>query len=651
MRALDWIFSLLPLLIVLAAGLYAQRKVKSVADFLSANRSAERYLLAIAGGELQAGAVVFVASFEQIAHAGFTLNWWQWLSIPVGLIVGISGFVSYRYRETRAMTLAQFFEIRYNKSFRLFTGLLGFLAGLFNFGIIPAVGSRCLLYFLGLPETVTCFSVSVPTYIPLMALLLSVTLFVALSGGVITVMVVNCVEGIMSQIFYLVIIITLLALFHWSQISTVLGARPPGQSLLNPFDSFGIQDFNLWSVLMMILVAVYSTMAWQNSSAYNSAALTPHEGRMGVVLGRWREMGKIAVATLLGVCAVTYLHHPDFAAGSAQVETMVHHIADPQAREQMEAPIALSHLLPVGVKGLLCAVLLMAVFGGDATHLHSWGSILIQDVLLPLRKKPFRPQQHIWILRCSITGVAVFGFLFGIFFQQTEYISMWFQVTQAIFTGGAGSAIIGGLYWKKGTAEAAWAAMIAGSGLSVGGILCRQIYGHSFPLNGLQISFFAALIAIAVYIVVSLLTCREDFNLDRMLHRGAYATGAVKVAPRRKISLSSLIGFDDNFTRSDKWIAGGLFGYSMIYLVLFLVGTAWNLIAPWPLSVWSSFWHVVGVGLPVFFAVVTGVWFTWGGVKDMRSLFRRLGQEQVNALDDGMVVNHRNLDELSREKL
>jgi len=438
-------------------------------------------------------------------------------------------------------------------------------------------------------------------------------------------------------------------MFNWRQISSVLGNQPPGHSMLNPFDSFGIQDFNIWNVLMLILISIYSTMAWQNSSAYNSAALTPHEGRMGNVLSRWREMGKIAVVTLLGVCAVTYLHHPDFAAGAAQVETIVHHIADPQAQEQMEAPIALAHLLPAGVKGLLCAVLLMAVFGGDATHLHSWGSILIQDVFLPLRKKPFTPRQHIWILRCSIIGVAMFAFLFGALFRQTEYVSMWFQVTQAIFTGGAGSAIIGGLYWKKGTAAAAWAAMITGSSLSIGGIVCRQAFGHAFPLNGVQISFSVALIAIAVYVVVSLLTCREDFNMDRMLHRGAYAmmppAGAPAAIPRRKVWLGKLIGIDENFTLGDKWIAGSLFGYSMIFLGIFLVGSLWNLIAPWPLSVWSSFWHIVGVGLPVFFAVVTGIWFTWGGVCDIRSLFRLLSKERVNVFDDGMVAQHRNLDE------
>src|ERR1022692_4189602 len=154
---------------------------------MSANRSAGRYLLSIAGGELQTGAVVFVAQFEIFTHSGFAYSWWGIIGAPVYLIVRVSGFVSYRYRETRAMTLAQFFEIRYNKSFRLFTGLLGFFAGILNFGIIPSIGARVMVGFLGLPESVRILSLTMPTYVPLMALFLGVTVFVALSGGVITV--------------------------------------------------------------------------------------------------------------------------------------------------------------------------------------------------------------------------------------------------------------------------------------------------------------------------------------------------------------------------------------------------------------------------------------------------------------------------------
>ncbi len=652
MCALDWILFSLPLIIVFAAAVLTQRYMKSVADFMSGGRLAGRYLLTIAKGEMGAGAVVFVAVFEKIGQAGFTVNWWMWLQMPILLIIAISGFVIYRYRETRAMTLAQFFEIRYSKSFRVFAGGLGFLAGILNFGIIPAVGARFMVYILGLPREITVLSWTIPSYVPLMALFLCITLLITLTGGLITMMITDCLEGIFSQIFYLVIIGALLLIFSWDQIAVVLSSRPPGQSMINPFDSLGNKDFNLWFVLMTVFLSVYGTMAWQNASAYNSAALTPHESRMANVLSRWREMGKMAMITLLAVCAITFLQHPDFATQSAPVAGAVAQIAEPQIQKQMSLPIAVSYLLPIGIKGILCAILVMGIFGGDSTHLHSWGGIFIQDVLMPLRKKPFAPDQHIRLLRLSMIGVAVFAFLFGTFFQQTEYIIMWFQITTAVFVGGAGSVIVGGLYWKKGTTAGAWTAMIAGSLLSGGGILIRQICGQEFPLNGTQIAFGSSLIAIILYIVVSLLSCRKAFNMDRMLHRGEYAITAPEVirepetVHRGSISLiGKMIGFDGNFTRGDKWIAGTLFGWSVLWFCVVIFGSIWNVIAPWPNSVWLTYWHIVGIGLPILIAIVTGVWFTLGGIRDMRLLFVRLSGERINPLDDGTVVCHQNLDE------
>ncbi len=651
MHPIDWFLVSLALSLVVGIGVWTQRYMKSVADFMSAGRVARRYLLAVSRGEGGSGAVVFVAAFEVFSHSGFTNIWWGWLGAPVGLFVAITGFVIYRYRETRAMTLGQFFEIRYSKRFRLFTGILGFCAGLVNFGIIPAVGSRFLVYFLGVPAELHIGGMTVPTYIPLMAVILFINLFVTLTGGLITIMMTNCAEGIITQVLYLVLIVGLLKMFGWSQISAVMSNQPHGQSLMNPMDSLGLKDFNLSYVLMSIVVSVYGTMAWQNQSAYNSAPLTAHEGVMGGLLGKWRDMGRVAMVTLLAVCALTYLRHPDFAVGAAQVQAEVGKLSNPQIREQMEVPIAVTHLLPVGLKGALCAILLLGISGGDSAHLHSWGSLFIQDVVLPLRRKELTPQQHIRMLRLSIIGVAFFAFLFGSFFTQTEYIMMWWSVTTSLYVGGAGAAIIGGLYWNKGTTTGAWSGLLTGFLLSGGGILARQIYGGGFPLNGTQISFYAMIIAVLVYVGVSLATCRRVFDMDRMLHRGLYAAAdeqaiaAVVATGRSKITWARIIGYDEHFTRGDRWIAITLFAWTLAFCLIMVCGTLWNLVRPWPLWVWSDFWYVNAMAVPILIAVVTGVWFTWGGILDTFSLFRLLRQEAANPLDNGAVRNHQNLDE------
>jgi len=673
MHFIDWMVIIIPLVIILTIGYITHRHMKSVAHFVSGGRIGGRYLLAVAKGEMQAGAVVFVAMWEVFAHAGFVPSWWGWISSPIGLIVAIFGFVIYRFRETKAMTLAQFFEMRYSRNFRFFTGVLGFLAGAINFGIIPAVGARFMVYFLQLPPEIIVGSWSLPTYIPLMGIFIGISLALTISGGLITLMVTDCIEGIFSQLMYIVIIIGVLCVVGWSQMSTVLGSRPAGHSMVNPFDAWQVQDFNLWYVLMGVFLGTYGTMAWQNSSAYNSAGATPHEARMGGLLGRWRESGKSVVVVLLAAAALTYLGHPDFAQASVGAKESIAEIAQPQIQKQMTIPVALSHMLPIGIKGALCAVLLMGIFGGDSTHLHSWGGILAQDIILPRLKKAPTPQQHIKLLRRCITGVAVFAFAFGSLFRQTEYIIMWWTITTAVYVGGAGAAIIGGLYWKKGTTAGAWAAVTSGAILSGGGILAYKLFGDTFlsdwtrglfglfgfenaiplfTLNGVQISFFATLIAIALYIGVSLATCRQDYPINKMLHREELPLDANgnPILPKKKWTFARVIGVDKDFTRGDKWITGSLFVWSVGWFSVMLIGTAWNLlghsgivswIKPWTNSNWLSFWHVTAIGLPMLITVVTGLWFTWGGIHDIRALFRSLKTYKIDNSDNGTVKEHK----------
>jgi SSS family solute:Na+ symporter len=661
-----------PLIVILTIGVITQRHMKGVAHFVSGGRVGGRYLLAVAKGEMQAGAVVFVAWWEVFAHAGFVPTWWGWISAPVSLIVGIFGFVIYRFRETTAMTLAQFFEMRYSRNFRSFTGILGFVAGAINFGIIPAVGARFMVYYLQMPPEIIVGARALPTYIPLMGFFLAINLALTASGGLITLMVTDCIEGIFSQLMYIVIIIGVLCVVGWTQISTVLGSRPAGYSMVNPFDAWQVQDFNLWYVLMGIFVGTYGTMAWQNSSAYNSAGASPHEARMGGLLGRWRESGKAVVVVLLAAAAITYLGHPDFTQTSVAAKEAIGQISQPQIQTQMTIPVALSHMLPIGVKGALCAVLLLGIFGGDSTHLHSWGGILAQDIILPRLKKAPTPKQHIRLLRWCITGVAGFAFVFGALFQQTEYIVMWWTVTTAVYVGGAGAAIIGGLYWKKGTTAGAWSAVISGSILSGGGILVYKVWGDgifsialnwlltqagapelpAFNLNGAQISFFASLIAVSLYVGVSLCTCRQDYPIRKMLHREEYPVDerGRPIIPKTPWTFARIIGVDKDFTRGDKWIAGSLFVWVVGWFLVMIFGTAWNLIGesglvpwihPWSNDAWLGFWHVTAIGLPILITVITGLWFTWGGIHDIRALFRSLKSYKIDDSDNGTVKEHK----------
>jgi SSS family solute:Na+ symporter len=665
MQPIDWILVLAPLTVVVAFAVYTNCYVKSVAEFLSAGRSAGRYLLANAKGESESGLSSSISIFELILASGFVVSFWDKITYPIAILFAISGFVIYRFRETRALTLAQFLEIRYSRRFRLFMGILAFISGILNYGVFPAISARFFIYFLDLPTQFHIASLPIPTFSLIMFIYLSCTVFLVLIGGQATMMITCCLEGIYSQIVYVIIAVAVLYIVSWRHIVDLMATAPAGQSPLNPFDSSGVKDFNLWFILMAICTRIYGTMAMQQKQGFNSAARTPHESRMGSVLGEWRSYARTLMLLVLAICAMTYLKSPAFAQQSAPMHDAIHLAGTDYLQKQVTVPIALRFMLPVGIKGLFLSVMIMGLLSGDGGHLHSWGSIFIQDVILPLRKNPLSARQHIWALRISITGVAAFAFSFSLVFPQTQSILLWWQLTAALFIGGAGAAIIGGLYWRKGTTSAAWTAAITGSFLGLVGILCGHFWYYilqllSSPLSHINIhlpdkfffndqvsGFIAATTAAASYIVLSLLTCRTDFNLDRMLHRGQYAIDAdqPKLPPlRHRFSISNILRFDENFTRGDKLIAGGIFAWTMLLSTINIITTIWNLaFHRWPITWWANYWLILAIGVPFIIAVITLVWFTIAGIKDMRLFFIALKTQKTDTRDDGRVIAHHNL--------
>ncbi len=645
MTVLDWTLIGLPWVLILAASLVTRRYVKGVADFLAAGRAAGRYLVCVAEGAAGMGLITVVAMFEQYYKAGTAILWWGNLAIPVGMFLTLSGFIIYRFRETRAFTLAQFFELRYSRRFRIFAGLLTFASGIINYGIFPGVSARFFVYYLGLPESIALGALSVPTFAILMALFLGLALLFVLMGGQLQILVTDCIAGTLGGLAMLLIAVVVLCHFSFEQMFAAVTEVPADQSLINPFKTGGVEDFNFWFALIGMFGAVYTHMAWQGNQGFNCAAASPHEAKMGRVLASWRGYAMGLMLTLLSLCAYTALHHPDFAARTTVILHGLARIDNPQVQEQMRVPLALAAILPAGIKGLFASLMLLMMVNVDKSYLHSWGSIFIQDVIMPFRKQALSPAQHLRVLRWAITGVAAFGFLFSLFFRQTDYILMFFAVTGAIYLGGAGSVIIGGLYWNRGTAAAAWSSMIVGSTLAVGGLVLQSAVAD-FPINGQVMFFFAMVASIATYVIVSLATCRRRFDLDALLHRkpGAGVLGPDRIAPGRGWWLKKLLGYDAEFTRGDKMISGAVFGWNILMFSVFLVITAWNLVTVWPDRWWWNY-NVVNIVVSLCIAAVTVVWFSFGGLRDLFRLFRNLAAAKDNPLDDGTVIGHRNADE------
>ncbi len=641
MSYLDWaiVFLFFAALAFLINAL--RRYNRSIADFLAANRSAGRYMLTVSQAASSFGAVSALAIFEMHFKAGFSPLFWGLFLLPVQFVISATGWVTYRFRETRAFTLAQFFELRYSRNFRIFMGLVGFLSGIINYGIFPACTAHFFLYFCDLPKTFLLGGFACDTFVVLMAVQLLIALGITLAGGQLTILIGDFLQGQFINVIMLIVLLWLAYIINWQQVKDVFSVAPADASLANPFRTGAVEDFNVWYYAIAAIGAFYATMAWQGSQGFNSSGKSAHETRMGSILGLWRSSLTSFLPPIAAIAAIVVMQHPDFRPIATEVVQRLSGITDPQVRQQMTVPTVLSHVLPIGLLGLFATMMMSATISTDTSYLHSWGSIFVQDVILPILRRPLSPASHMLALRCAIVGVAIFAFFFSLLFRQTENILLFMAATGAIFMGGAGSAIIGGLYWKKGSTAAAWAAMIVGSSIATGGIVAQQL-DPEFAFNGQQTFFFAIVASVSIYAVISFIQNKE-FNLDRILHRGEYRILLPIEEQSREHTPTGwkAIGPGPDFTRRDRFVLWLTLGMQAFFLCSAVGISVGYFLFRFGDTVWFNIWYTFILISIVKGGIVT-VWFLIGGWGDMKTTLELMRIARRNQLDDGTVTGGHN---------
>ncbi|MBK7188783.1 MAG: hypothetical protein IPH86_08940 [bacterium] len=403
---------------------------------------------------------------------------------------------------------------------------------------------------------------------------------------------------------------------------------------------------------------------------------------MGNVLGLWRGIGQGMFMTFVPILIYTVLHHPDWSSLAGGVQAKLDGIPNDALRSQMRGPLTLSALLPTGLLGAFAALMLCASISTLATYMHSWSSIFVQDVLIPLRRAPLAPTVHMRTLRLAVVGVGLFAFVFSLFYKQSQAILLFFALTGAIFAGWSGAVIIGGLYTRWGTTAGAWTAGIAGVTLTMTGFVLEQAkrawHETGTPFwglldftgraqaeswaawidanlpNGQQVWGWSMWVCALVYVAVSLgqqLVKRRVFDLDRLLHRGKWAVAGEFEGTGQAVSRGwRAIGITDEFGRRDKFLYVMTWSWNLAWMVVFAVGTIFFLSRRLTDGGWSGydtqwlrFWHT-RFWIEIVVSSLVMIWFTIGGVRDVRRMLRDLRDRKRDDSDDGYVHEDRGSD-------
>ena len=356
---------------------------------------------------------------------------------------------------------------------------------------------------------------------------------------------------------------------------------------------------------------------------------------------------------------------------------------------QQMLPMVIRNFFPRWLTALLVMLCILLVVSTDDTRIFDSTNTWIQDFVLPFFKKPPSQKNHLLLFKSGVVLMGVIFWCGSYFLAQMDYINMFVSIACSIWIAGAGVVVTGGLYWRRGTSAGAYSALAAGGLIALAGSLvqrnwqtgvCPWLVAHGldsgvrhflasvphwlhvhpwidwevsdelwpvkFPINSTEIGFIADLVAYFLYFTVSLATCREPFNLERMLHRGKWSGADEKKNIHVKLTWKTLVNhfvsITPEYSRGDKIITWFVFVYTVFYKFLFAFVGAYmaSKAFHWGVREWSGYFFVVTLAVPFVLGIGTTVWFTIGSILDIRRLFIDLEKRKRDALDNGMVEGH-----------
>jgi SSS family solute:Na+ symporter len=286
--------------------------------------------------------------------------------------------------------------------------------------------------------------------------------------------------------------------------------------------------------------------------------------------------------------------------------------------------------------------MMAALISSHNGFMHAWGGVLLQDIILPFRRKKLDTRAHLWALRGAIICVGLIAFGLSCLFHPEQNILMVFAAVNNIWLGPAGAVMMGGLYWKRGTTRAAMTTLLTGSLVGLILLGCQQLWprfhNHAdFPINGQWIFLISIIFCSVLYVVTSLLDPKADFNMEKMLHRGPYAVEGEELQELRPTHWwQTIFGITPMFNRRDRLTAYLIVGWFLIWMVVFGAGMIYGWLADPGQMAWAKFWHVY-IYIMVGFLICSTTWLGIAGLRDLRHLLNSLRGAARDFDDDGSV--------------
>ncbi len=483
---LDWAIVGFYLLATVGIGLFANRYIKNMADYVVAGRSLKTSLCIATLVSSEMGLVTVMYAAQKGFTGGFASFHIGLVAFFSTILVGLTGFLVVPLREMKVMTIPEFYERRFSRGVRVLGGLILAVAGILNMGLFLKAGSLFLAALTGLNDPASLKII--------MTVMLAAVLVYTVLGGMVSVVLTDYLQFVLLSVSSLLACAIALRHLGWSRlIETVKEVH--GEAGFNPFENAGFGPvYILW---MIFAAGLVSCAIWPTAV---TRALAAESVEVVKRIYLWSSIGfliRFIIPQFLGICALAFFWNQESL--KEIFFTTSGTIVGNSDLTLQATPLLLSQILPPGLIGIFGAGMLAAFMSTHDSYLLCWASVIVQDVVNPMLRKPLSTKNRVFLARIILCLIGVFLLVWGLWYPLEQDLWDYMAVSGAIYFTGAFALLFLGIYWRKASTFGAYLALLAGTTsllglepvrhiLGLGTILGREITSAHIGLGAITLS-------------------------------------------------------------------------------------------------------------------------------------------------------------------
>jgi SSS family solute:Na+ symporter len=451
------------LVATMIAGVMVRKYVGKVEHFLVAGREVNIYLGIASLAATEFGVITCMYTAQLGYNEGFAGATPGLLNALAMFLIGITGFCVKPLREAGVMTVPELFEKRFGPRVRWAAGVVIVLGGLLNMGVFLRVTGEFLVLFCGFGMghvEVLGFKLG---YLELMmTVLLALGTIYTVVGGLLSVLITDFLQFIVMSAGLIAVTVLVLTRVGWDQlVSTVQTHYGAGgfNPLSNPKTGWPFVIFNM-------LLCSASVLTWQTTISRLLAAKDAKTGQQIYTRTSFFFVCRFLIPGVWGIAALAMITPEAVIAAAPQCADKVSLYA---------MPVFLSKFLPIGLIGLLLAAMLAADMASTSSYMISWGSVIYNDIMAPLRRSVWSDKRGILWNRIIVTLIGVFLLVYGLWYPLEGNVWDYLTVTGAIYLASMSTLLIACCYWKRANSWGAAASIIVGAVIPVSFLVMEKL--------------------------------------------------------------------------------------------------------------------------------------------------------------------------------